>query len=146
MKYTPPTQSDALLARCRRLLHDHRTRARLDGQRLDYGLVELRDLLSRSPMCSYCKMPLSFAVELDHRQPVSRGGHHALSNLAACCPRCNSLKGQLTEGEFRDLLAWLVQHPRAAADLERRILAGGTRYTSRRRARSKPGFGSAVPE
>jgi hypothetical protein len=31
------TQADALLARARRLLHDHTTRAGRDGQVLDYG-------------------------------------------------------------------------------------------------------------
>jgi hypothetical protein len=43
------------------------------------------------------------------------------------------LKGRLDAGEFRELLALLAAlHPAAAADLERRLLAGGRRYGRRR--------------
>jgi hypothetical protein len=48
----PPRQADALLARARRLLSDHRTRAKRDGGALDYGLAEWRRLLSGSPCCA----------------------------------------------------------------------------------------------
>ncbi|MHB1422799.1 MAG: HNH endonuclease [Gemmataceae bacterium] len=94
-----------------------------------------RHLLASNPLCAYCRAPLSFAASLDHRQPLARGGRHQLANLAVCCSRCNSLKGQLAESEFRELLGLLSRtHPAARTDIERRLLAGGKRYASRRGA------------
>jgi 5-methylcytosine-specific restriction endonuclease McrA len=125
------TQADALLARARRLLHDHRTRARKSGAVLDYTLADVRHLLAAHPQCEFCGTPLTFAASVDHRTPIARGGRHQLANLAVCCQRCNALKGQLTEGEFREIVTALARlHPTAQADLERRLLAGGKRYGS----------------
>jgi 5-methylcytosine-specific restriction endonuclease McrA len=127
-------QAHAALGRARRLLHDHRTRAKKDGAALDYGLAELRQLLESSPCCQYCRLPVGWNVSLDHRTPISRGGKHQLSNLAVCCSRCNSLKGMATESEFRELLRFLgLLHPVASQDLERRLLAGSQVYTGRKR-------------
>jgi 5-methylcytosine-specific restriction endonuclease McrA len=130
----PGTQADALLARARRLLHDHRTRARKDGAALDYGLAEVRQLLADHSLCCYCTMPVGWDVTLDHRTPTGRGGRHTLDNLAVCCKRCNALKGSWTEAEFRALLVLLGDlHPVARQDLERRLLSGGARYARGRR-------------
>ena len=129
----PATQADALLARARRLLHDHRSRARKDGTAINYSLRDVRQLLADHPLCEYCRLPLSFAVSLDHRTPIGRGGRHAIDNLAVCCSRCNAMKGVLTEAEFREVLTLLaLLHPTARADLERRLLAGGKRYERKR--------------
>ena len=126
-------QADAALARARRLLHDHRARAKKDGAVLDYTLADVRQLLESSACCTYCGLPVTWDAQLDHRQPIARGGRHALDNLAVCCARCNSLKGQLMESEFRELLTLLASlHPAARSDLERRLLAGGTRYAQGR--------------
>jgi hypothetical protein len=39
------------------------------------------------------------------------------------------MKGQLTEAEFLELLSFLAGlHPAARQDLERRLIAGGSRY------------------
>lgn len=38
---------------------------------------------------------------IDHKIPRSRDGTNDLKNLAAACRRCNELKDQLTEAEFR---------------------------------------------
>jgi 5-methylcytosine-specific restriction endonuclease McrA len=126
--------SDPLLQRSRRLLHDHRSRAKRDGAALNYNLDDVRQLLEAHPTCSYCRMPLSFAAYLDHRQPLARGGQHHLDNLAVCCTRCNSVKGQLSEAEYRELLALVTHwHPTARQDLERRLISGATRYACSRR-------------
>ena len=122
-------QADALTVRARRLLYDHRARAKRDGAALAYGLADVRQLLESSPCCLYCGLPVAWDVQLDHRQPIARGGKHVLDNLAVCCQRCNSLKGQLLESEFRALLVMLSGlHPVARQDVERRLLAGGRRY------------------
>jgi 5-methylcytosine-specific restriction endonuclease McrA len=130
----PITQADAGLTRARRLLHDHRSRAKRDGAALDYGPPEIRRLIAANTLCAYCRQPLAWDRSLDHKTPIGRGGRHVLDNLAVCCRHCNSLKGQLTEGEFVELLAMLARwHPTARADLERRLLSGGGRYGRARR-------------
>lgn len=39
---------------------------------------------------------------VDHLQPLIKGGTNDPSNLVGCCQRCNILKGELTEAEFRE--------------------------------------------
>lgn len=129
----PGTQADALLVRARRLLADHRARAKRDGVVLPYDLADVRRLIAGAGVCTYCKTPLAWDVSLDHQVPIARGGRHELANLAPCCGRCNPIKGQLTAPEFALLLTVVVQlHPTARADVERRLLAGGRRYATRR--------------
>jgi len=128
------TQADALTVRARRTLSDHRTRAKKDGAILGYTLANIRQLLESSQCCEYCKMPLAWDVQLDHRTPLSRGGRHVLENLAACCSRCNSAKGMLCELEYRQLRTLLeALHPVARGDIERRLLAGAKRYSGSRK-------------
>lgn len=40
--------------------------------------------------CAYCGS--TSRVGLDHVEPLSRGGEHAISNLVPCCAKCNQLK------------------------------------------------------
>jgi DNA-directed RNA polymerase specialized sigma24 family protein len=68
----PLPQADALLARARRLLHDHRTRAKRDGAVLNYGLPEVRQLLAAT-CCAYCGMPVAWDASIDHRTPTILG-------------------------------------------------------------------------
>lgn len=124
--------ANPLLARARRLIGDQRTRAKRDGVVLGYTLADVRQLLASTPCCEYCRLPVGWDLQLDHRTPIARSGRHELANLAVCCSRCNSIKGQLTEGEFRAVLSLIeTLHPVARADLERRLLAGGRRYKAR---------------
>jgi hypothetical protein len=41
----------------------------------------------------------------DHQRPVCRGGRDMSYNLVLACDKCNSQKGHMTVGEFRDVLA-----------------------------------------
>jgi hypothetical protein len=132
----PPTQQKALLARARRLLHDHQTRARKDGVTLDYTIDDLRRLIASSPCCYWCRLPVAFDLQLDHLQPVGRGGLFTLDNLCVSHARCNQLRGMLTEAETVQLLAFLARlHPVARQDVERRLTGGGTVYARGRKDR-----------
>jgi 5-methylcytosine-specific restriction endonuclease McrA len=66
--------------------------------------VTARDLASlfrfQEGRCAYCAVPLGKRKHLDHVVPLSRGGPHALSNLAWSCPRCNNSKGWKVGEEF----------------------------------------------
>jgi 5-methylcytosine-specific restriction endonuclease McrA len=65
-------------------------------------------------ICFYCEKRMDFGgakqnesqkpddFTVDHRQPVAKGGKDGKYNLAGCCMRCNTLKANLTEEEFRD--------------------------------------------
>jgi 5-methylcytosine-specific restriction endonuclease McrA len=121
-----PTQADALLSRARRLIHDHRSRAKRDGVCLNYTLDDLRRLLAEHPLCEYCRTPLSFEASLDHRQPIAQGGRHELQNLAVVCLACQERKGLLLEEEYRELLTVAgTWRPRSSSDLLARLRAGG---------------------
>lgn len=57
-------------------------------------------------ICSYCSAEIDEkSFHVDHRHPWSAGGKTVLTNLLACCKRCNIAKGVRTEAEFRYLLA-----------------------------------------
>jgi len=68
--------------------------------------------------CYYCRTKLGFSrtpfdwngervqrFEIEHAQPVSRGGTDAPDNLRLACVECNRHKGMLTEAEFFAVLA-----------------------------------------
>jgi 5-methylcytosine-specific restriction endonuclease McrA len=137
MKQTS-TQDAALLSRARRLLSDHRTRAKKAGVELNYTLRDLAELLASSQACAYCGCALAWDMQMDHKQPIARGGRFTLDNLTPACGRCNRLKSILTESEMGELLTFLNLLPIIARqDLERRLLAGGssccTRFSGTRR-------------
>lgn len=130
----PPTQNAALRHRASKLLSSLRERAEQNGASIDFDLEYLCGLLASNGCCTYCKLPLSFETSLDHRIPIARGGSHCAYNLVVCCTRCNSIKGQLKDGEFGFLMETLRgMHPVARADVELRLIAGGRRYFSKKK-------------
>lgn len=51
--------------------------------------------------CHYCTNPvLKTKRTMDHKTPISRGGHHSAVNLVMACLSCNSSKQDRTEAEF----------------------------------------------
>ena len=58
--------------------------------------------------CIYCRRQLAATKagkpNMDHRLPIARGGGADVHNLVLACKRCNQIKGNCTEKEFRDLL------------------------------------------
>jgi 5-methylcytosine-specific restriction endonuclease McrA len=129
----PTSQTDAVMARCRKAYYSHQNRARANGTLIDYEIEGLRQLVSENPLCHWCRLPVAFDFQFDHLYPVARGGSLCLWNLTVSCSRCNSLRGQLLESETMELLEFLRGlHPIARADLERRLLAGAKRYAPKR--------------
>ena len=43
-------------------------------------------------VCVYCGVSCSDAYQIDHIEPLSRGGTHDLNNLVIACPTCNREK------------------------------------------------------
>lgn len=59
-------------------------------------------LLSSNGRCHYCERNIDLdLLEIDHKQPVSKGGTNEESNLVAACPPCNSAKKDKTYEEFK---------------------------------------------
>jgi hypothetical protein len=64
-------------------------------------------LLADEIICYYCGESCGRIVvgygknaTVDHKIPLCRTGDHDVSNIVACCRRCNSLKGSKTEEEY----------------------------------------------
>ena len=130
----PLTTAQALRRTCQRMLRAHRKRAAAEGKVLDYGLEQLLQLAHEKRTCLYCLLPVGLDFQLDHLDPIARGGPHTLLNLEVVCPRCNKLKGMLTRPEFEALRLLLkALHPVASEDLCRRLLAGGGAAYARHR-------------
>lgn len=131
-----PSNGDAILRRkCRVAYQHHRQLALKDHCSLDYAAADLVALAKRCRQCFYCRMPLSFGFEFDHVIPIARSVQaHRKANIVCCCSSCNALKGQLDGEEFVRLLRLLEDmDPRSAADVRRRLIAGGKRYAASRR-------------
>jgi 5-methylcytosine-specific restriction endonuclease McrA len=62
--------------------------------------------------CIYCRerVYLQYApskarvATLEHRTPLARGGTWKKSNLGCACMRCNTMKGDMTDSEFRAII------------------------------------------
>lgn len=53
----------------------------------------VRELIERDGLsCAYCEAPLSEGFEVDHVEPLSRGGSDLAENLVLACQRCNARK------------------------------------------------------
>jgi len=66
-------------------------------------------LKSQQPYkCYYSGEPVKDKdINIDHKQPVSRGGDNKLDNLCVCSATMNRAKGNLTEFEFKELLKFI---------------------------------------
>lgn len=56
-------------------------------------------LVSQENKCFYCDALLD-AYHIDHIEPLSKGGEHALYNLVLSCPTCNLRKSNKDPEEF----------------------------------------------
>ena len=110
---------------------------RLAYRRLGHNLsVEVILVLMSDNICSYCNKqisPLDFSI--DHKLPKNRGGSNELINLHLVCIKCNKVKGDLTDEEFKQLMAFLKDKPIIYENLYKRLrMAGMVFMFSRKKA------------
>ena len=60
----------------------------------DAGIDRMAIFHAHNGLCVRCKLPVPEEdFELDHVEPLSRGGLHTAGNLAPIHPKCNQRKG-----------------------------------------------------
>jgi len=72
----------------------------------------MKNRLAKQPFCWFCEKRMNcdygknnpLQATIDHLTPLSRGGGNGQKNKVLACRRCNSLKGSLTEEEFREAM------------------------------------------
>lgn len=78
------------------------------GERLDYGLDDLRPFVRHhlgERHCRYCVGPVTAAnFALDLKNPPPRGGSFNFHNLAIVCAGCALAKGPMDYVEYKELL------------------------------------------
>ena len=68
------------------------------------GSALFQKLKAQGFRCYYTGQKLTRKnISLDHKQPLSKGGKHVMSNIALCLRKVNTMKGQMTEDEFRSI-------------------------------------------
>lgn len=77
--------------RAKHLAKESARRARKQGAAVE-GVTasQLRDVLERDPLCTYCGGCPSTTV--DHITALADGGTHSFANLVGACKPCNSSK------------------------------------------------------
>ena len=88
-------------------------------------------------ICPYCNKPVEPLLwSIDHLLPKNRGGSNSLDNLHLVCIKCNKVKGDLTDKEFRQLMEFLKDKPRIYENLYKRLrMAGMVFMFSRKKQR-----------
>lgn len=81
--------------------------------------IYLRDGLA----CVYCGASVEDGAQLslDHVRPHSLGGGNDASNLATCCSRCNSSRGNRPVAEFAVAVAGYLNHGVTAEEITRHV-------------------------
>jgi 5-methylcytosine-specific restriction endonuclease McrA len=80
----------------------HKRESMMIGQNdgtVDIKIIE--QILKERKSCVYCGKEFNgHPIELDHIDPLSKGGLHSKFNLVACCRQCNQLKKNKTFNEW----------------------------------------------
>jgi HNH endonuclease. len=95
-------------------------------------------VLMNNDICPYCNKqiePLLFSI--DHRLPKNRGGSNELSNLQLIDIKCNKVKGDLTDEEFKRLMAFLKDNLVIYENLYRRLRMAGMVFMFNKKRKSK---------
>lgn len=127
-------RSKKFVARTYSVWLHQKERAKALGQEVLYSIEDLRQVVECSYVCAYCAEPLTDASwGADHARPISRCGTFAGDNVRICCMSCNGAKGNMTEEEYRLLLACLAAFgPGVRADVLARLKLGGAVRGGRR--------------
>ena len=90
----------------KKMIHQKRKALMRGGGKLTIKTIQLvyEDNIKQygTLTCIYCLNPIEFGKDnLEHKQPLTRGGTNIYNNLAVACQKCNYRKHTKTEEEFR---------------------------------------------
>ncbi|WCK55395.1 HNH endonuclease [Aneurinibacillus sp. Ricciae_BoGa-3] len=81
----------------------------------DVTAKQLREQLGAPEICYLCGLPLTWNdAELDHVQPLTKGGRTTISNLKWAHKKCNRMKHDYPLNEFYETLKVIYQHMAAS--------------------------------
>ena len=101
--------------------------------------------------CMYCGRKRALRdFEIDHKNPVQRGGSDSLRNLQVLCPPCNKRKGNQTDREFRRRYREVLPHRQVPPESAIRqdvfdMVTATTNRPRNARAKSSPPSSSKTP-
>lgn len=106
-----------------------RDRGQWQGQNWCAPATRLSIYLRDGMACAYCGHGVEDGAQLtlDHLTPHSRGGGNNPTNLATCCKRCNSSRGNRPVAKFARAVAEYLNHGVVAEEIIAHV-----RRTSRR--------------
>ena len=111
---------------------------RLAFRKLGHNLSvdEILTTMSLNYICPYCDKPVEpLSWSIDHLTPKNRGGSNSLDNLHLVCIKCNKVKGDLTDEEFKQLMAFLKDKPVIYENLYKRLRMAGMVFMFNRKKR-----------
>ena len=58
--------------------------------------------------CYWCSTSIAKTYQIDHYEPLSKGGEHLIDNIVLACPHCNMSKGKKNPLNFANKLGRLL--------------------------------------
>lgn len=118
------------LAKARNLRASLNRRVALNLRQTTPTISDLEKWINRkSYSCYYCLIDLILDdITVDHKTPLFREGTNNLENLCIACSSCNTIKGSLTEEEFRQLLELVKNWEDSGQYILRRLKMGNNIY------------------
>lgn len=90
----------------RKKLQKHKRRFREQQGKIKPN--EIRELkIKQNNRCYWCSTSIAKTYQIDHYEPLSKGGEHLIENIVLACPHCNMSKHDKDPIEFANKLGRL---------------------------------------
>jgi len=102
-----------------------------------FTLEEVINRMNQASICEYCHKliePLDYSI--DHKTPLNKGGTNDIGNLHLTCIKCNKVKGDLTDEQFKDLMGYLADKPEVYDNLYKRLRMANFKFMYVKRKKS----------
>jgi len=102
-----------------------------------FTLEEVINIMNLASICEYCHKliePLDYSI--DHKTPLNKGGTNDIGNLHLTCIKCNKVKGDLTDEQFKDLMGYLADKPEVYDNLYKRLRMANFKFMYVKRKKS----------
>ena len=98
-------------------------------KRADYADI----LKTKMTNCEYCGVKLTKTnFSVDHKIPLSNDGDTTTENLAYCCQKCNTAKGEMNHDEYNALIVMIREWDDKGKYILSRLRAASLMFNRRR--------------